>query len=146
MSEKVSPSGPVVLFDGVCNLCNASVVWLLQRDERQRLRFASLQSPAARALLIEAGVVDFESLPDSILLVDAEGVHERSTAALRIAALLGFPFNLARVGFLVPRRLRDAVYALVARHRYRWFGRRDACMLPAPEWESRFLDAGQSGG
>ena len=95
-------------------------------------------------MLARAGIVDREALPDSILLVDAEGVHERSTAALRIGAMLGFPFSLARVGFLVPRPLRDAVYSLVARHRYRWFGRRDVCMRPTPEWASRFLDADET--
>ena len=131
---------PVVLFDGVCNLCNRAVVWLLEHDREQRLLFASLQSEAAAEVLRGAGVTDLEVLPDSIVLVDAEGVHVRSTAALRIGAMLGFPFSLGRVGWLVPRALRDAVYAYVARHRYRWFGRREVCMRPTPEWTARFLD------
>jgi predicted DCC family thiol-disulfide oxidoreductase YuxK len=132
---------PVVLFDGVCNLCNAAVRWLLERDHAQRFLFASLQSHAATEVLKRAGVADLDALPDSIILVDAEGVHVRSTAALRIGVMLGFPFSLGRVGWLVPRPLRDAVYSYVARHRYRWFGRRDVCMRPAPEWTARFLDA-----
>ena len=135
---------PVVLFDGVCNLCNTAVVWLLERDHDQRLLFASLQSQAAAEVLRDAGVADPGSLPDSIVLVDAEGVHVRSTAALRIGVILGFPFSLGRVGWLVPRPLRDAVYSYVARHRYRWFGRRDVCMRPTPEWAPRFLDADEA--
>ncbi|MCA9582759.1 MAG: thiol-disulfide oxidoreductase DCC family protein [Myxococcales bacterium] len=134
---------PVVLFDGVCNLCNATVQWLIDKDGEGRFRFASLQSEAARDVLAEAGVRDPSVLPDSIVLVDAAGVHVRSTAALRIGAVLGFPYNLGKVALLVPRPLRDAVYNIVARNRYRWFGRRDVCMRPTPELAARFLDAGE---
>ncbi len=132
---------PVVLFDGVCNLCNAAVQWLIERDEPGRLRFASLQSQAAGRVLRGAGVDDPSSLPDSIVFVDERGVHVQSTAALRIGARLGFPYTLGRVGLLVPRPLRDAVYAFIARRRYRWFGQRDTCMRPTPELAARFLDA-----
>jgi predicted DCC family thiol-disulfide oxidoreductase YuxK len=135
--------GPIVLFDGVCNLCNATVQWLLDRDEDERLRFASLQSEAAAGVLRDAGIDDPSSLPDSIVLVDQVGVHIRSAAALRIGGTLGFPFSLGRLGLLVPRPIRDGVYALIARNRYRWFGRRDVCMRPIPELAARFLDAGE---
>jgi predicted DCC family thiol-disulfide oxidoreductase YuxK len=141
--EDPAPSRPVVLFDGVCNLCNSAVQWLIARDPEGRFAFASLQSRAAHEVLAAAGVEDTSGLPDSIVLVDPAGVHVRSAAALRIAGLLGFPYNLARIAFLVPRPLRDAVYRLIARHRYRWFGRRDVCMLPTPELAARFLDAGE---
>lgn len=132
---------PVVLFDGVCNLCNSAVNWLLERDVEGRLHYASLQSRAARTVLAKVGISDPGTLPDSIILVDADGVHLRSAAALRIGAHLGFPFSLGRVALWVPRPIRDAVYALIARNRYRWFGRRDVCMRPTPELTARFLDA-----
>lgn len=141
-SSEAVPAHPVVLFDGVCNLCNRAVVWLLERDDEARLRFASLQSGAARELLQQSGVADPRTLPDSIVLVDHDRVHLRSTAALRIAGMLGFPYSLLRLALVVPRPLRDGVYNFIARHRYRWFGRRDVCMRPRPEWASRFLDAG----
>ena len=132
---------PLVLFDGVCNLCNAVVQWLIARDTEGRLRYASLQSEAARAALIAAGVEDRESLGDSIVFLDGSGVYARSSAVIRIGAEIGFPYSLGKVALLVPRPLRDAVYKTVARHRYRWFGRRDTCMRPTPELASRFLDA-----
>lgn len=124
-SCREAPSRPVVLFDGVCNLCNSAVRWLVEHDPEGRLSFASLQSSAARRVLDAAGVDEASELPDSMVLVDRKGVHVRSTAALRIAGLLGFPYSLGRIAILVPRPLRDAVYRLIARNRYRWFGRRD---------------------
>ncbi len=130
-----------MLFDGVCNLCNGTVQWLLQHDPEGRLRYATLQSAAARNALAQAGVHDGSALPDSIILVDDAGVHLRSSAVLRIAGHLGAPYRWARVGLLIPAPLRDLAYGVVARHRYRWFGRRDACMRPTPELASRFLDA-----
>lgn len=141
-----SPTHPAVLFDGVCNLCNGAVQWLLERDTEGRLRYASLQSRAATSLLARSGVPDPSALPDSIVFIDEQGVHVRSTAALRIAAHLGFPYSLSKIAFLLPRFLRDGVYSFIARRRYRWFGRRDTCMIPAPEWADRFLDAGEDEG
>ena len=131
----------LVLFDGVCNLCNAAVQWLIARDSELRLRYASLQSEAARAALHAAGVEDPVALGDSIVFVDGSGVHVRSSAVIWIGAKLGFPYSLGKVTLLVPRPLRDAVYKYVARNRYRWFGRRAACMRPTPELASLFLDA-----
>jgi predicted DCC family thiol-disulfide oxidoreductase YuxK len=132
---------PVILFDGVCNLCHAAVAWVLERDRHQVFRFASLQSNAAREVLTAAGLTG--DLPDSVILVDEQGVHTRSDAAMRIARRLGFPWSLAVLAQPLPGFLRDAGYAWVARNRYRWFGRRDTCAVPTPELASRFLDAGE---
>ncbi|MDE2806478.1 MAG: DCC1-like thiol-disulfide oxidoreductase family protein [Gemmatimonadota bacterium] len=139
-------SRPVILFDGVCNLCNASVRWVLRRDTRARFDFASLQSAASKRILEAAGVEGgAESLPDAIVLVDREGVHTGAAAALRIARRLSFPHSLPGVlGAAVPAAIRDPVYRFVARNRYRWFGRRDRCALPAPEHAARFLDADEA--
>lgn len=128
---------PVVLFDGVCNLCNGAVVFIIERDPRARFRFAALQSEAAVALLAATGVRD--ALPDSMVLVEKGRLSVRSQAALRIARGLRFPWWLLSVFVLLPRRLRDGMYDIVARHRYRWFGKRDACMVPTPELQKRFL-------
>ena len=126
---------PVILFDGVCNLCNGFVQFVIARDPAARFRFAALQSASARRLLDGLGAV-----PDSVVLVDGGHVYTRSSAALRIARRLPFPWSLARALIVVPRPLRDWLYDRVARHRYRWFGRKDVCMMPTPDLRARFLE------
>jgi predicted DCC family thiol-disulfide oxidoreductase YuxK len=128
---------PVLLFDGVCNLCQGTVRFLLERDRDARLRFAPLQSAFGRALL-----ADFALDPDvldNVVLVDPDGAHARSEAMLRCARLLGAPWSWSALLRVIPRPLRDAVYDFIARHRYRWFGKKDACPMPQPEWRDRFL-------
>ncbi len=133
------PAAPIILFDGVCNLCNAAINWIIDRDPKQIFRFASLQSEAARQLLPE-----IDSLPDSIVLIDEDGIHTRSTAALRIARRLGFPWSLAAFASLLPAFFRDAIYNWIARHRYSWFGRTGTCRIPTADLANRFLDAHES--
>jgi len=128
---------PVLLFDGVCNLCQGVVRFLLDRDRDARLRFAPLQSEFGRALLAHFAL-DADAL-DNVVLIDRAGAHARSEAALRCARLIGPPWSWSLVLRAIPRPLRDALYDFVARHRYRWFGRKDACPLPRPEWRDRFL-------
>ena len=133
---------PIILFDGVCNLCNSAVQWVIERDKEGRFDFAALQSDAARrelAMIMDEKEID--ALPDSIVLLDGDGVHVRSAAALRILRGLRSPYALLRLGVVLPRPIRDAIYDLIARKRYRWFGRRDTCMTPTPELAARFLDA-----
>jgi len=127
----------VVLFDGVCNLCNGTVQFIIARDPGARFRFAALESDAARRMLTECGVQG--PLPDSVALVEGGKVYTRSSAAVRIARRLRFPWWGLYALVVVPRPLRDALYDYVARHRYRWFGKREACMMPTPELRSRFL-------
>lgn len=136
------PNSPVILFDGGCNLCTGSVRWVIERDRRWVFRFASLHSEAARQLLAERspGVV----LPEGVVLIDSMGVHTRSNAAIRIARRLGFPWSLAASAMIVPTVIRDLVYGWIARNRYRWFGRRDACLVSTPELRTRFLDADEA--
>src|ERR1044071_9512920 len=130
---------PLILFDGACNLCNASVAWVVEHDHHGLFRFASLQSAAGKAALAAAN--GEAVLPDSMVLIDEAGVHTRSEAAIRIASRLNFPWRLARGGKLLPKPLRDWAYDAIARNRYRWFGRRELCPAPAPELRARFLDA-----
>ena len=126
----------MLLFYGVCNLCNASVRFIVERDPAGRFQFAPLQSAAARRLLAAAP----QPVPDSLVLVENGRLFTRSTAALRVARGLRFPWPLTFVFVAVPRPLRDWAYDIVARHRYRWFGRRDVCMVPTTELRSRFLN------
>jgi predicted DCC family thiol-disulfide oxidoreductase YuxK len=128
------PQPPVVLFDGVCNLCNGAVRFLIARDPSARFRLAALQSEAARRLLGKQPPLE------SIVLVEAGRTYTKSAAALRIALGLRFPWPLLYAFLLVPRPLRDAVYDWVARHRYGWFGKREVCMVPTPEIRGRFLE------
>lgn len=127
-----------MLFDGVCNLCNGFVRFIIPRDPAGHFRFAALQSSAASRLL--KGRSLGERAADTVILVDGDRIDTQSTAALRIARELRFPWNLAYAAIIVPRPLRDAVYAWVARHRYRWFGKRDVCLVPTPELRARFLE------
>ncbi|NNF06990.1 MAG: thiol-disulfide oxidoreductase DCC family protein [Candidatus Eisenbacteria bacterium] len=134
-----SNNGPILLFDGVCNLCNAAVRFVIARDKQHQFRFASLQSQAARQALLKAGAPT--DLPDSVVVIDRLGVHTRSDAALRIASILGRPWSFVAGARVLPRFLRDWVYRGVARHRYRVFGRRETCLAPTPALRERFLDA-----
>jgi predicted DCC family thiol-disulfide oxidoreductase YuxK len=128
-----------ILFDGVCNLCNGFVRFVIARDPAARFRFAALTSPAAAEPLRRAGVAG--PLPDSMILIENGRAYLRSDAPLRIARGLRFPWPLLYGFIVVPRFIRDRVYDLIAARRYRWFGRRDACMIPTPELKQRFLDS-----
>jgi predicted DCC family thiol-disulfide oxidoreductase YuxK len=128
----------IILFDGVCNLCNGFVQFVIARDRSARFSFASLQSDAAARLLARTTATG--SRGDSIVLLDRGRLFTQSTAALRIARELGFPWTLAYILVGVPRPLRDWVYDVVARNRYRWFGKRDVCFVPTPDLKRRFLE------
>ena len=135
------PTPAVILFDGVCNLCNGFVQFVIRHDQAGRFRFAALQSPEGQALLAAHGQPLPTPLadPDSVLLVQGGRVYAHSTAVLHIAQGLGWPWRLAGAGWLLPQGWRDALYRYVARNRYRWFGRQASCLLPTPALKSRFL-------
>lgn len=128
---------PVVIFDGICTLCNASVDFLMRNDTTSTLRFASLQGETARTLLASHGR---HGEPESIIVVANGVLMTESTAVLFLLPYLRFPYPLLGVVRIVPRVLRDPVYRLIARNRYRWFGKRESCRLPTPAERSRFLE------
>lgn len=129
--------GPIILFDGVCNLCQASVRFILAHDREAVFRFATIDSDTSRALAAD-GLLEGRSV-DSVILVEGAAAHARSEAVIRIAARLGWPWRvLASLGIL-PLPLRDAAYDLLARNRYRWFGRKDVCPTPDGKFRDRFL-------
>ena len=138
METHPAPHHPIILFDGVCNLCHASVQWVIEHDPEGIFRFASLQSEIAEEIFTRTGV-EGEKL-DSVALFEEGRLYQRSTAALRIARKLDAPWSLLFNLIVIPAFIRDAVYDLIARNRYRWFGRRESCMVPSPELKERFLD------
>ena len=130
-------TNPIVLFDGVCNLCSTSVQFILQRDPAGKFRFASLQSDLAQRLLTERGL-DPKAL-DSVVVVDGDRLYRESDAALRVARDLKGAWKALTVFRVIPRPVRDWAYRLIARNRYRWFGKKESCWLPTPELRGRFL-------
>lgn len=131
-------SSPVVLFDGLCNLCNAWVDFVLRHDGGAGIRFAALQSEVAKRILEDNGCPEVPG--DTVVLLDDAGVWTESGAALRILRMLRFPYRLLHALVVVPRPIRDRGYRWVARHRYRWFGKRDVCRVPTPDERERFLE------
>jgi predicted DCC family thiol-disulfide oxidoreductase YuxK len=137
MTDETAP--PVVLFDGVCNLCNGTVNFIIDRDRARHFRFAALQSDAAKPFLECCDLAtDFLA---GIVLYENGRCFTRSTAALRILRRLGGPWRLLYGLVVVPRPLRDTVYEWVMRRRYEWFGRAATCRVPTPDVEDRFLDS-----
>lgn len=129
---------PIILFDGVCNLCNNSVQFVIQHDKTDKFSFAALQSETGQALLKQYG------LPaqgfDSFVLVQNEKVFLKSTAALHVAKQLDGPAKLLFGFIIVPAFIRNAVYNLIANNRYKWFGKKDHCMIPTPALKAKFLN------
>lgn len=130
--------GPILLFDGVCNLCNGFVQFVVPRDPAGRVRFASLQSDEGRHIMELAGVDPDQR--ESVVLVEAGEVYTKSDAVLRLARHLDGPWSLAPLATVVPRFVRDRVYDTVATNRYDWFGKKDQCMLPSGDIASRFIE------
>ena len=127
----------MIVFDGVCVLCSRSAAFVLAHDRQKQFRFATLQSATGRALLVRHGL-DPED-PDSLLLAHGAAGYANSDAIIRVLMAFGGAWRLVALFRLVPHLLRDRLYRWIARNRYRWFGRREACMVPSPEMQDRFL-------
>lgn len=129
----------IILFDGVCNLCNGAVNWLIARDKKDLFRFVSLQSGLGQKITHHIGV-DTSRIDSIIFYQPGLAYYYKSDAALKTASLLGFPWSLWGVFRVLPRPLRDTLYDWVARNRYRWFGRKEQCRVPTPELRGKFLE------
>ncbi|MEO9484088.1 MAG: DCC1-like thiol-disulfide oxidoreductase family protein [Ekhidna sp.] len=129
---------PVILFDGVCNLCNTSVQFVIDRDKKDQFLFASLQSSYAKEVLPES-LSDSDAL-QSIVLISKDKIITKSSAALTVAKSLSGLWPMMYLFMIVPRFVRDWIYDIVAKNRYKWFGKKDICMIPSPELKSRFID------
>ena len=126
----------IVFFDGICNFCNNSINFIIKRDKKGYFKFAPLQSEIAQKLVGDKT----KPMPESVILIENGKTYDRSSAALRIAKKLDGLWPLLYIFIILPKRLRDAVYNLIGRNRYKWFGKTEACMIPNPEVRSRFLD------
>lgn len=140
MKTKIPKNKQLILFDGVCNLCNSSVVYVIKRDTKNKFLFAPLQSDSGEKVINRFDINTKET--DSILLFNpqTDKINYKSTAALKIAKQLGFPINLLGVFLIVPKFIRNWVYDYIAKHRYQWYGKKEACMIPTPELKAKFLE------
>lgn len=129
----------IVLVDGVCNLCNSIVHFVIDRDPEARFRFAPLQSDFAKSLLERAGRPELATSLSTFVLVEGDTLFTHSTAALRLLRELNTPLRLLYALIVLPRFVRDAAYRFVAKRRYGWFGRTESCRVPTPELKARFL-------
>lgn len=128
---------PIIFFDGVCGLCNYFLDFVLRKDKDHKFYYAPLQGEAAKKYLPE---LDENTEEWTMFLLDEDGLHERSTASLKIFEKLGRAWGTLGVLLYVPKFIRNPVYKFIAKNRYKWFGKRDTCRLPNPEEKERFLE------
>jgi predicted DCC family thiol-disulfide oxidoreductase YuxK len=127
----------IILFDGICNLCNSSVQFIIKRDPFGHFKFASLQGAAGQKLIKQFGV---NNEINSFILIEDNKIFFKSSAAIRVCMKLRGPWKLLSIFKIIPPSIRDIFYNIVANNRYKWFGKQENCMLPTPEMRKRFLD------
>ena len=128
---------PVLLFDGVCNFCNAGINYIIRQDKKKLYRFATLQSEAGQQLLQQYQLPTKQF--DSFVLIENAKAYTKSTAGLRVYRSLPWYWKWTQAFWIFPRFIRDAVYDFIAKNRYKWFGRKEECMVPTADVQSRFL-------
>jgi len=127
----------LILFDGVCNLCNSFVQFVIKNDKQKLFKFSSLQSENSKSILLNLGV---EQNLKTVILIDDGVAYFKSDAALKIMKQLQFPFKILCIFIIVPRFIRNWVYDFIAKYRYKFFGKKDTCMVPTQELKERFID------
>lgn len=137
--ENLPKNKKIILFDGVCNLCNNAVTFVIKHDKKDVFRFASLQSELGKKLIAERGL-DPDDLDSIILIEPGVAYYRKSTAALEISRDLSRGYSLLKNFLFIPEGLRDSVYNFVANNRYKWYGKKESCMIPTPELKAKFLD------
>ncbi len=133
-----SDDHPILLFDGVCNLCNGAIQFIIPRDPKGTIRFAPLQSDLGETVREGAGLSPDDL--ETVVLVNDGRAYTKSDAAIRVGEHLGGVYRLLSLGRLVPRGLRDRIYDFVAENRYDWFGKKDQCMIPDEDVSDRFIE------
>lgn len=128
----------LILFDGVCNLCNNSIQYIIKRDHDNVFKFAPLQSEIAKQLVNDYKL-NTDDIDSILLYIPGKGVYKQSTAALKIASKLSFPTKLLPIFFIIPPFIRNAVYNYIAKNRYKWYGKQEQCMIPTPELKEKFI-------
>ena len=134
---KTEKKHKIILFDGICNLCNSSVTFAIKRDKNDIFRFAALQSEIGMQLISKFKIDTSQT--DSIILVEGNKYYEKSSAALHIAKHLSGGWPLLYGFIILPKFIRNAVYDFIAKNRYKWFGKKESCMIPTPELQAKFL-------
>lgn len=129
---------PIILFDGICNLCNSSVQFIIKRDSKKIFLFSSLQSDAGQAILLQNNLKNLDF--NTIVLLEDGVIYEKSTAILKIIRRLSGLYKFFYVFIIVPKFIRDFVYNFISKNRYKWFGKRDSCMIPTKDLKLRFLE------
>ena len=127
----------IILFDGICILCSSAVRFILKNDTKNQFLFASLQSDAANEILLQ--YAPKKNKMNSIIFIEKDKIYEGSTAALKIGTKLHWKYKWLYIGYLLPLKLRDSIYYWISRNRYKWFGKRDSCFIPAEKEKSKFL-------
>lgn len=129
----------IILFDGVCNLCNGAVNFIIDHDPKQKFKFAALQSEAGQRLIHALNIPFSNLIPESIVLIEQNQFYTHSTAVLKIAAQLAGFWKIFYGLIVVPKSLRNFIYKIIAKNRYRLFGKQASCRIPTPELKKRFL-------
>jgi predicted DCC family thiol-disulfide oxidoreductase YuxK len=130
--KKVSQTNPLVLYDGICHLCNSSVQFLLKRDKQKIFRFAPLQEEEVQKQVGNKEIT-------TVILLYKSKIYTHSDAAIQTLSLLNFPFTLFKILLVIPKFIRDPIYKWVAKNRYSWFGKSDQCILPDSDQREQFL-------
>jgi len=133
-----SGNKPIVFFDGICNLCNSVVQFIIKHDKKERFLFASLQTENSKDILSNFNFTLSDI--DTMILLENNKLYFGPSATLRIVRHLNFIYPLLYIFIIIPKPLRDFVYRIMAKNRYKWFGKKDSCMLPTPELKNRFID------
>tara|TARA_B100001059_G_C17828303_1_gene582931 strand:+ start:1667 stop:2074 length:408 start_codon:yes stop_codon:yes gene_type:complete len=133
---KLKNKNMIIFFDGVCVLCESSVRYILNNDKKKKFTFSTLQGEYAKKILNPSDINALES----IVLFDGKKVYDKSTAVIKICLILGGWYKLFYIAYIIPKSLRDSVYKLIAKKRYKWFGKLDNCMIPNKKIKSRFID------
>ncbi len=139
MINQLPENKQLILFDGVCNLCNNAINYVIKHDKKSMFMFAPLQSETGKKI-IDKFKIDTDKMDSILLYSPKKGLSYKSTAALKIASYLGFPLNLLPVFYIIPGSIRNWVYDFIAKNRYKWFGKKDACMIPTKELRAKFIE------
>jgi predicted DCC family thiol-disulfide oxidoreductase YuxK len=138
MKDFSQNNDPVLLFDGVCNLCHSSVQFILKNEKNHKLKFAAIQSEAGKRLLNHYHIDPNQT--NSVILIADNQVFTEFDAVLKLTVFLKFPYSTGKIMFVVPQTIRNFFYKKVAKNRYNWFGKRESCMIPTPNLRKRFLE------
>ena len=136
--KELSNEKQLVIFDGVCNLCNTSVQYIIRHDKKDIFRFTALQSETGQDLVHKFNI-DTAKTDSIILYSELKGICYKSTAVLKIASHLGFPRNILKIFLIIPPFIRNWFYDLVAKNRYKWYGKRETCIVPTAELQNKFI-------